>query len=94
MIPTLVGVAIITFVVMRLVPGDIVALRYAGANVSQDIIDKERAILGLDKPMWAQFGDWMNQLAHFDFGQSLWTGHAVIDEVWTRLPLCSLCRSA
>jgi len=87
MIPTLVGVAIITFVVMRLVPGDIVALRYAGANVSQDIIDKERAILGLDKPMWAQFGDWMNQLAHFDFGQSLWTGHAVIDEVWTRLPL-------
>jgi len=72
---------------MRLVPGDIVALRYAGANVSQDIIDKERAILGLDKPMWAQFGDWMNQLAHFDFGQSLWTGHAVIDEVWTRLPL-------
>ncbi len=29
----------------------------------------------------------MNQLAHFDFGQSLWTGHAVIDEVWTRLPL-------
>ncbi len=57
MIPTLVGVAIITFVVMRLVPGDIVALRYAGANVSQDIIDKERAILGLDKPMWAQFGD-------------------------------------
>jgi len=57
MIPTLVVVAIITFVVMRLVPGDIVALRYAGANVSQDIIDKERAILGLDKPMWAQFGD-------------------------------------
>ena len=87
MIPTLVGVAIITFVVMRLVPGDIVALRYAGSSVPQDIIDKERAILGLDKPMWAQFGDWMNQIAHLDFGQSLWTGHAVIDEVWTRLPL-------
>jgi peptide/nickel transport system permease protein len=87
MIPTLVGVAVITFVVMRLVPGDIVALRYAGSSVPQDIIDKERAILGLDKPMWAQFGDWMGELAHFDFGQSLWTGHAVLDEVWTRLPL-------
>jgi peptide/nickel transport system permease protein len=35
----------------------------------------------------AQFLDWMSQLARFDFGQSLWTGHAVIDEVWTRLPL-------
>ena len=87
MIPTLVGVAIITFVVMRLVPGDIVALRYAGSSVPQDVIDKERAILGLDKPMWAQFVDWMSQLARFDFGQSLWTGHKVIDEVWTRLPL-------
>ncbi len=87
MVPTLVGVAVITFVVMRLVPGDIVALRYAGSSVPQDVIDKERAILGLDKPMWAQFGDWMGQLVHFDFGQSLWTGHAVLDEVWTRLPL-------
>jgi peptide/nickel transport system permease protein len=87
MIPTLVGVAIITFVVMRLVPGDIVALRYAGSSVPQEIIDKERAILGLDKPMWVQFLDWMGQLARLDLGESLWTGHKVIDEVWTRLPL-------
>lgn len=87
MLPTLVGVAVITFVVMRLVPGDIVALRYAGSSVPQDIIDKERAILGLDKPMWAQFLDWMGQLARLDLGDSLWTGHKVIDEVWTRLPL-------
>jgi peptide/nickel transport system permease protein len=87
MIPTLVGVAVLTFVVMRLVPGDIVALRYAGSSVPQDVIDRERALLGLDKPLWSQFVDWMGQLARFDFGQSLWTGHAVIDEVWTRLPL-------
>ena len=87
MIPTLVGVAVLTFVVMRLVPGDIVALRYAGANVPQDVLDRERALLGLDKPMWAQFIDWMGQLARFDFGTSLWTGHPIVDEVWTRLPL-------
>jgi peptide/nickel transport system permease protein len=87
MIPTLVGVAVLTFIVMRLVPGDIVALRYAGGAVPQDIIDKERAILGLDKPMWAQFLDWMGQLARLDLGTSLWTGHKVVDEVWTRLPL-------
>jgi len=87
MIPTLLGVAVLTFVVMRLVPGDIVALRYAGSSVPQDIIDKERAILGLDKPMWLQFTDWMGQLAHLDFGKSLWTGNPIIDEIWTRLPL-------
>lgn len=87
MIPTLVGVAVITFVVMRLVPGDIVALRYAGSSVPQDIIDQERALLGLDKSMVEQFLTWMGSLAHLDFGQSLWTGNSIIDEVWVRLPL-------
>jgi peptide/nickel transport system permease protein len=87
MIPTLVGVAVLTFVVMRLVPGDIVALRYAGASVPQEVIDRERTLLGLDKPMWAQFFDWMSQLARLDLGQSLWTGHPIVDEVWARLPL-------
>jgi peptide/nickel transport system permease protein len=87
MIPTLVGVAILTFVIMRAVPGDIVALRYAGSNVPQEIIDQERHLLGLDKPMWAQFVDWMVSLSRFDLGQSLWTGHSVVDEVQVRMPL-------
>jgi len=87
MIPTLIGVAILTFVIMRAVPGDIVALRYAGANVPQEVIDQERHILGLDKPMWSQFVDWMTSISHFDLGQSLWTGHSVIEEVQVRMPL-------
>ena len=87
MIPTLIGVAILTFVIMRAVPGDIVELRYAGSNVPQEIIDQERALLGLDKPLWEQFTDWMTSLARFDLGQSLWTGHSVVDEVQVRMPL-------
>jgi peptide/nickel transport system permease protein len=87
MIPTLIGVAVLTFVIMRAVPGDIVALRYAGSSVPQDIIDQERHILGLDKPMWAQFVDWMTSISRLDLGQSLWTGHSVIDEVQVRVPL-------
>jgi len=87
MIPTLIGVAILTFVIMRAVPGDIVALRYAGSSVPQDVIDQKRHILGLDKPMWAQFVDWMTSISHLDLGQSLWTGHSVIDEVQVRVPL-------
>ena len=81
MIPTLLGVAILTFVIMRAVPGDIVALRYAGSSVPQEVIDQERHILGLDKPMWAQFVDWMTSISRFDLGQSLWTGHSVVEEV-------------
>jgi len=87
MIPTLIGVAILTFVIMRAVPGDIVELRYAGSNVPQEVIDQERRILGLDKPLWEQFIAWMTSLARFDLGQSLWTGHSVVEEVQVRMPL-------
>ena len=66
MIPTLIGVAILTFVIMRAVPGDIVALKYAGSPVPQSVIDEERHQLGLDKPMWEQFTDWMGDIARFD----------------------------
>ena len=87
MIPTLIGVAILTFVIMRLVPGDIVALRYAGSPVPQEIIDQERAALGLDQPIHVQFADWMSDLARFDLGTSLWTGQPVVQEVMLRVGL-------
>src|SRR5438270_13065019 len=87
MIPTLIGVAVLTFVIMRAVPGDIVALQYAGSAVPQSVIDEHRNLLGLDKPMWNQFTDWMGQIAHGDLGQSLWTGHSVVAEIEIRLPL-------
>jgi peptide/nickel transport system permease protein len=87
MIPTLIGVAILTFLIMRAIPGDVVALRYAGSSVPQDVIDLERHLLGLDKPMWAQFIDWMSAAARLDFGTSLWTNHSVIEEIQIRIGL-------
>jgi peptide/nickel transport system permease protein len=87
MIPTLIGVAILTFVIMRAVPGDIVALKYSGSPVPQSVIDEERHQLGLDKPMWVQFTDWMGDIAQLDLGTSLWTGHPVVDEIGVRFPL-------
>src|SRR5881296_1796542 len=87
MIPTLVGVAIVTFLIMRAVPGDVVALRYAGSSVPQDVIDLERHLLGLDKPMWEQFVNWMGDAARLDFGTSLWTNHSVIEEIKIRIGL-------
>ncbi len=86
MIPTLFGVALFIFVLMRLLPGDIVEIRLAGegALVEQETIDLERARLGLDKPMWNQFVDWMWGIAHFDLGQSMWTGNPVADEIALR----------
>jgi peptide/nickel transport system permease protein len=87
MIPTLLGVAILTFVIMRVVPGDVVALRYAqsGGSVPQEIIDQERKELGLDKPMHEQFAAFMSGIVRLDFGNSLWTGRPVTEEIQGRL---------
>jgi len=87
MVPTLLGVAILTFAIMRVVPGDVVALRYAqsGGAVPQEIIDQERKELGLDKPMHEQFADFLGGIVRLDFGNSLWTDRPVVVEIQGRL---------
>ena len=89
MFPTLLGVAILIFVGMRLLPGDIVEVRLMaeGGQVSKETIERERARLGLDKPIWRQFVDWMWGLVRFDLGQSMWTGQAISNEIGIRFKL-------
>lgn len=89
MFATLFGVAVFIFVLMRLLPGDIVEIRLAGegALISQETLDKERARLGLNQPMWKQFADWMWGIVHFDLGQSMWTGNPVSQEIALRFQL-------
>jgi peptide/nickel transport system permease protein len=89
MIPTLIGVAVLVFFMLRVVPGDVVEvkLRGDGGNVTQETIEVERKRLGLDKPLLNQFGDWMTGLATLDLGKSMWTDRPVIDEIGTRLEL-------
>ena len=89
MIPTLLGVAVLVFVLLRLMPGDIVELRFLleGGQVSPETIAAERARLGLDKPIWWQFYDWMTGIFVGDFGISMWTGRPVIQEISSRLEL-------
>lgn len=86
MVPTLLGVAILTFVIMRVVPGDVVTLRYSSSgSVPQEVIDRERAQLGLDRPLAVQFADYLAGIVRFDFGRSLWTDRAVADEIQSRI---------
>ena len=89
MIPTLLGVAIITFIIMRVVPGDVVTLRYAGEGgfVPKETLDLERVRLGLHLPLWRQFVDWLWGAMRFDFGLSMWTGRPIVHEIAIRLPL-------
>jgi peptide/nickel transport system permease protein len=89
MIPTLAGVAVLVFFLMRVVPGDVVELRFAGesAFAQKAQLDLERARLGLDKPLWQQFLTWMGGLLRFDFGTSMWTGAPILEEIRLRFAL-------
>jgi len=89
MIPTLIGVAVIIFFLMRVVPGDVVELRFAGESsfASKENLDKERARLGLDRPLWRQFGEWMWGIVRLDFGRSMWTGAPITEEIRLRFAL-------
>jgi peptide/nickel transport system permease protein len=89
MIPTLFSVAVLIFFMMRIVPGDIVELRFAGESgfSQKENIEKERTRLGLDQPLWKQFLTWMAGLVRFDFGTSMWTGAPISEEIRLRFAL-------
>ena len=89
MIPTLLGVAILVFLLLRVAPGDIVELKYAGAGTyaPKEALDRERAQLGLDKPLWEQFLRWIWGIMRLDFGTSMWTGRPITHEIAIRLEL-------
>lgn len=90
MIPTLLGVAVLIFVLLRVVPGDVVEARYLtqGSQFqSQDLMNQERAKLGLDQPLWKQFTTWMAGIVRFDFGLSMWTGSPISEEIKLRFAL-------
>jgi peptide/nickel transport system permease protein len=76
-------------VLLRVVPGDVVLLRLAGegGRVSEDVLRTERARLGLDRPLWRQYVDWIWGLARGDLGLSMWTGRPVAQEIRIRLTL-------
>ncbi|MGE0697912.1 MAG: ABC transporter permease [Hyphomicrobiaceae bacterium] len=88
-IPTLIGVAVAVFFLIRVMPGDpvVVKLRADGANVTEETIQAERKRLGLDKPLYVQFKDYMVGLAQLDLGKSLWTGQSVAGEIALRFPV-------
>src|SRR5277367_286568 len=84
-IPTLIGVVIVTFLLTRVLPGD-PAVYFAGPAATPDSIADIRKSLGLDKPLPEQFLRYVDDLAHGNLGNSLATGRPVISEIVSRLP--------
>ncbi|HYA04706.1 MAG TPA: ABC transporter permease [Xanthobacteraceae bacterium] len=84
-IPSLIGVVIVTFLLTRALPGDPAAY-FAGPAATPQAIEEVRVKLGLDKPLIAQFGRYVVDLAHGNLGTSLTTGQPVATELRSRLP--------
>ena len=85
MVLVLFGVAAITFVIAFLVPGDPARL-YAGTNASPAAVKIIHHQLGLDRPLWTQFGSYMWRVLHLDFGFSYRYQTPVLPAILQRFP--------
>ncbi len=85
MIATLFGVAVVVFVVIRIAPGDPIAMMLP-PGASQADIDRLRALYGLDKSLIEQFVIWLSGVVHGDFGTSISLRQNVLGLVLGRLP--------
>ncbi len=84
-IPTLIGVIIVTFLLTRALPGDPAAY-FAGPAATKEAVEQVRVSLGLDKPLPIQFVRYVKDLVHGNLGNSLSTGRPVVTEIASRLP--------
>jgi peptide/nickel transport system permease protein len=87
MVPVLIGISLITFTFLRILPGDVLDVMYAGSPLSIQDIAKIRHQLKMDKPLPVQYWDWVSGLARLDAGNSLWTRRPVLQEIADRLPI-------
>src|SRR5215475_3160933 len=74
LIPTLIGISLISFLIIHLSPGDPASLKLGNRSdqaVAGQIIAETRALYGLDQPLYVQYGRWLRRMLTFDFGESL-----------------------
>lgn len=75
------------FVVMRAVPGDVVTLQLANSGATEEQMAALKSELGLDKGITTQLGEWVSHAVQGDLGTSLWSGKAVSDVIFERIPV-------
>lgn len=85
-IPTLLGVTIIAFALIRMIPGDPVLLLIGERGASPEVIAEMRAAYGLDKPLPVQYGVFVKNAAVGDFGESIVSHRPVSEEFGERYP--------
>ena len=85
-IPSLLIASLIVFTLPRLIPGDVVAMMLEEKAYAKDL-DELRAKLGLNRPIYVQYFEWLGRAVRGDLGESLWTRQPVLHEIRNRLPI-------
>lgn len=86
-VPTLLGVTVVTFLFIRLIPGDAIAVRLGTSTaLTEEQLASMRAYFGLDLPLPVQYWNWLTSLLSGDAGYSIRSGQPVFTEVLARFP--------
>ncbi len=86
MVVTLLGVSVFVFGLIRILPGDAVTMLLQDYAYAENL-DALRAKLGLDKPVYVQYWEWLGRVLRGDLGASLRSRQPIIDELARRLPI-------
>ena len=90
-VPTLLGVTLLIFIAMRVLPGDpLAAISGEGGGsyvLSQEQLQAARASLGLDRPYVVQYLDWLKDILRGDLGKSFWRGEPIRELIFRRGPI-------
>ncbi|MEK6710751.1 MAG: M20/M25/M40 family metallo-hydrolase [Nitrospinota bacterium] len=90
MIPTMFGITVVTFAIIRLAPGDPAMMRVGSSltgtirdqQVAAAIIERTRREFGLDRPIHEQYWLWLSKIVTLDFGRSYRDNRPVMDRIW------------
>jgi len=90
-VPTLLGVTLLIFIAMRVLPGDpLAAISGEGGGsyvLSQEQLQAARVSLGLDRPYAVQYLDWLKDILRGDLGKSFWRGEPIRELIFRRGPI-------
>lgn len=88
LIPVLIGISLVTFFLIRLVPGDVVDLMLGNESTLDETRRQElRRVFGLDEPIYVQYFTWAGDVVRGDLGTSLRTGQSVRGEIFSKMPV-------
>jgi dipeptide transport system permease protein len=85
-VPTFLALMFVTFMMIRLVPGDPIEVRRGERGISPERLAELRHEMGLDQPIWKQFADYVWGLLHGDFGVSIITKNPILQEFFHLFP--------